>query len=100
MDMAGTMLGGKGQKTRRTIPSSNNNFSRCISDMAGDVLKRFLQLQASELYALQQMWQAWHSSWYMSVMFMGDQLSKTSSSTDHWKPEQHERICFKYWTAL
>jgi hypothetical protein len=77
------------------MPSSNNAVSRRISDMAGDVLKQLLlQIQASDLYALQRMsqqtWWAWHSSWYMSVTFMGGQ----------WKPGQHERIFLKYWTAL
>ena len=43
---------------------------------------------------------AWHSSWYMSVTFMGGQLRKTSSSANHWKPEQKERIFLKCWTVL
>jgi hypothetical protein len=38
-DMAGTMLGEKAKRTKQTMPSSNNTFSRCISDMSGDVLK-------------------------------------------------------------
>ena len=41
-DMAGTMLGEKAQKTIQTMTSSNNTVSRCISDMAGDVLKQLL----------------------------------------------------------
>ena len=36
VDMAGSMLGEKAQKTIQTITSSNNIVSRCISDMAGD----------------------------------------------------------------
>ena len=35
-----TMLGEKAKKTIQTMPSSNDNASRCISDMAGDVLKQ------------------------------------------------------------
>jgi hypothetical protein len=41
-------------------------------------------------------WRAWH----MSVVFMGGQLRKTSSSANHWKPGQQERMFLKYWTAL
>ena len=53
MDMAGTMLGGKAQKTIQTISSSNNTVSRRIGDMAGNVLKQLLlRIQASEFYAL------------------------------------------------
>ena len=54
MDMAGTMLGEKAQKTIQTMPSSNNTVSQHSSDMAGDVLKQYLlSIQASEFYALQ-----------------------------------------------
>ena len=50
--MAGTMRGGKGQKTIHTL--SNNTVSQRINDMAGDVLTQLLLLiQASEFYALQ-----------------------------------------------
>ena len=54
MDIAGTMLGEKAQKTIQTMPSSNNTVSPRISDMAGDVLKQLLlRIQASEFYVLQ-----------------------------------------------
>ena len=103
--MTGTILGEKAQNNIQTMPSSNNTVSRRISYMAGDVLKQLLlRIQASELYALQLDEStdvaAWYSSWYMSVTFMRDQLRKTSSSANHWKPEQHDNIFFKYWTAL
>jgi hypothetical protein len=84
-DMAGTMLGEKAQKTIQTM-SSSNTVSRCINDMAGVVLKQLLlRIQASEFYALQldESTAAWHSSWYMSVTFMGGQLRKTSSVENH-----------------
>jgi hypothetical protein len=48
----------------------------------------------------QQTWWFWHSSWYIYFMFMGGQLWNTSSSANHWKPGQQERIFFKYWAAL
>jgi hypothetical protein len=52
VDMAGTMRGGKGQKTIQTMSSSNNSVSQRIHDMAGDVLKQLLLLiQASKFYA-------------------------------------------------
>ena len=63
VDMAGTMLGEKAQKTIQTMPLSNNTVSRCINwmigtlwtiDMAGDVLKQLLVcIHGSEFYALQ-----------------------------------------------
>uniref|UniRef100_A0A674C2Q6 DUF4371 domain-containing protein n=1 Tax=Salmo trutta TaxID=8032 RepID=A0A674C2Q6_SALTR len=53
-DMAGTMLGEKDPKNKQTMSSSNNTVSRCISDMAGDILKQLLLcIQDSELYVLQ-----------------------------------------------
>ena len=75
VDMGGTMLGEKAQKTIQTMPSSNNTVSRRISDMAGDVLKQLLLCtQASELFALQLDESTdvatWHSSWYMSITFI------------------------------
>ena len=49
VDMAGTMLGGKGpKKTIQTMPSSNNAVSRHITDMAGDVLKLLLLIITSQ----------------------------------------------------
>ena len=78
---AGIMLG---EKSKKTMPSSNNTVSRCNSDMTGDVLKQLLLcIQASELYAFQldeSTDVAWHSSWCMSVTFFVGQLRKTSSS--------------------
>jgi hypothetical protein len=42
----------------------------------------------------QQTWQDWHSSWYMSITFIGGQLRKIYSSENSWKPGQQERIFF------
>jgi ribosomal protein L10 len=78
--MAGTMLGGKAQKNIQTMPSSNNTVSQRISDMAGDVLKQLLLgiqarefnvFQLEESIDMESIDIAWHSSWYMSVTFMG-----------------------------
>ena len=54
VDMSGTMVREKAQRTVQTMPSSNNTVSRRISDMTGDVLKQLLlRIQASEFYVLQ-----------------------------------------------
>ena len=71
------------------MPSSNNTVSRCISGMAGDVLKQLLlRIKASEFYALQLdestdvAGLAQLLVYCMSVTFMGGQLRKTSSSAN------------------
>ena len=105
MDMAGTILGEEAQKTIQTMPSSNNTVSQRISDIAGDVLKELLLcIQASELYALQLDESTDVAGLAQLLVYVryiyGDQLRKTSCSTNNWKPGQQERKCVNCWTAL
>ena len=66
--------------------------------MAGDVLKQLLlRIQASELDVLQLDESTCTAP---GIAFMGGQLRKTSSSANHWKPGQQERIIIKSCTAL
>ena len=104
-DMAGTMLGEKAKKTIQTMISSNNTVSQHISDMAGGVLKQLLLcIQASELYALQLDESTDMAGLAQLLVYVpciyGCQLRKTSSSANHWKPGQQERIFLKPWTVL
>ena len=90
VDMAGTMLWEKAQKTIQTIPSSNNTVSRHINDMAEDVFKQLLLcIQASELYALQLDESKDMAGLAQSITFMGGSIKK---DTLFWKPGQNERI--------
>ena len=73
--------------------------------MAGDVLKQLLlRIQARELYELQLDELTDVAGLAQLLVYIcyvyGGQLRKRSSSANHWKPGQHERIFLKYWTAL
>ena len=101
VDMAGTMLGEKAKKTIQTI-LHQTTFSRRISDMAGDVLKQLLlRIQASEFYALQ-LDESTDMAGLAQLLVYVCYVYGRSIKEDilFWKPGQHERIYFKYWTTL
>ena len=100
-DMAGTMLGGKGPKSYTVNVFIKQQFHDTSVTWHEMFLNNDCFASKPVNYMLysrmsQQTWRAWHSSWYMSVTFMGGQLRKTSSSAKHWKPGQQEMEFVKY----
>ena len=101
-DMAGTMLGDKDQKKLYRQCLHQTTLFHDTSVTWQQMFWNNYCFAYKPVNSMSYSWmsqQAWHNFGYMSVTFMGGQLRKTSSSANHWKPGQHERLFLKYWTA-